>query len=306
MTGRRYLHLDVFTDRPLQGNQLAVFMDGSGLEAGLMQSIAREMSFSESTFILAKEDPSTDVRMRIFTPARELPMAGHPTIGSTFALAHAGVIEPGRKRWVFSLGIGPTSVDLEWAGATLKFAWMHQRRPRFFDPIADVGEVAGALGVAPAALADTGLPVQVVSCGLPYLMVPLESPAAVDSVHVDAARLIAYQQRSGQGISGFFVFSLAVEGGRAAAYSRMFAPEIGVVEDPATGSAGGPLGCYAVRHGLVAPSLAAAIVNRQGVKMGRPSEIHVAIDVEGDQIVDVRVGGQAVLVAEGSLLLQPS
>jgi trans-2,3-dihydro-3-hydroxyanthranilate isomerase len=303
MTSRRYLHYDVFTDRALQGNQLAVFTDGSSMDARLMQAIAREMGFSESTFILAKEDPSTDVRMRIFTPARELPMAGHPTIGSTFALAHTGVIRPGQERFVFGLGIGPTPVDMEWADGHLDFAWMHQQRPQFEAPMAETHELAAVLGLPPAELERAGLPVQVVSCGLRYLLIPLASREAVDAVQVDPGAMMAFQGRAGLEGMGFLVFALAVKAGRAEAYSRMFAPEVGVVEDPATGSAAGPLGCYAVHHGL-APG--GRIVNRQGVKMGRPSELHIAIIQDGNEIVDVKVGGHAVLVAEGNFFLQPS
>ncbi|MBI4484829.1 MAG: PhzF family phenazine biosynthesis protein, partial [Acidobacteria bacterium] len=126
-----YLHYDVFTDEPLTGNQLAVFLDARGLADERMQALACEMNFSESTFILPPETPGTDVRMRIFTPANEMPMAGHPTIGSTFALAEAGVIRPGAARFVFGLGIGPVPVDLEWDGSRLRFAWMTQLIPVF-------------------------------------------------------------------------------------------------------------------------------------------------------------------------------
>src|SRR5687768_17550757 len=114
-----YLHFDVFTSRQFEGNQLAVFLDGHALDAREMQTIAREMNFSESTFVLPAERPDTDVRMRIFTPGVELPMAGHPTIGSTFALAHSGVIRPGRETFVFGLGVGPTRVELKWQGEQL-------------------------------------------------------------------------------------------------------------------------------------------------------------------------------------------
>src|SRR3712207_1822338 len=124
-----YLHLDVFTNRRFTGNQLAVFRDGRSLDTATMQAIAREMNFSESTFILPAERPDTDVRMRIFTPGVELPMAGHPTIGSTFALAHTGVIAPARDCFVFGLGVGPTRVELAWSGDRLSFAWIDQPSP---------------------------------------------------------------------------------------------------------------------------------------------------------------------------------
>src|SRR5206468_11093009 len=131
MKSYRYLHLDVFTDQLFGGNQLAVFLDGRGLPPDAMQAIAKEMNFAESTFVLPAEQRGTDVRMRIFTPAEELPMAGHPTIGSTFALARVGVINSERERFVFGLGIGPVPVSLEWTGDDLAFAWMTQLSPTF-------------------------------------------------------------------------------------------------------------------------------------------------------------------------------
>src|SRR4051812_13769575 len=127
----RYLHYDVFTDHLFGGNQLAVFLDGRGLPADTMQSIAKEMNFSETTFVLPADAPATDVRMRIFTPAEELPMAGHPTIGTTFALARAGAIDLGRQHFVFGCGIGPVPVAMTWNGVDLGFAWMTQRLPVF-------------------------------------------------------------------------------------------------------------------------------------------------------------------------------
>ena len=133
----RYLHLDVFTDHLFGGNQLAVFLDGRGLETDQMQAIAKEMNFSETTFVLPPEQADTDVRMRIFTPGDELPIAGHPTIGSTFALARSGVIGSDRKRFVFGLGIGPTPVALTWKNEELTFAWMTQRLPVFGEVVAD-------------------------------------------------------------------------------------------------------------------------------------------------------------------------
>src|SRR5262245_27612024 len=136
MSTYRYLHLDVFTDRAFEGNQLAVFPEPRGLSDAQMQTIAKEMNFSESTFIFPREKDG-DVRMRIFTPGEELPMAGHPTIGSTFALAKEGVIKPGQRNFVFGLGVGPTPVSLDWNGPALDFAWMTQRNPQFMGEIKD-------------------------------------------------------------------------------------------------------------------------------------------------------------------------
>src|SRR5204863_3606097 len=185
MRSYRYLHYDVFTDHLFGGNQLAVVLDGRGLSAAVMQAIAKEMNFSETTFVLPPERTDTDVRMRIFTPGDELPMAGHPTIGSTFALARAGVIEPGRARFVFGLGIGPVPVALEWRGDDLHFAWMTQLAPTFGEPLADPAAAAAALSLPASAVTGTNLPVQVVSCGVPFLFVPLTTRSAVDEAQVD-------------------------------------------------------------------------------------------------------------------------
>jgi predicted PhzF superfamily epimerase YddE/YHI9 len=168
----RYLQLDVFTGHLFGGNQLAVFLDGRGLADGTMQAVAREMNFSETTFILPPEHPDTDVRMRIFTPGAEMPIAGHPTIGSTFALAREGVIAAGSGRFVFGLGAGPTPVRLSWRQADLAFAWMTQPLPTFHEPIPDRELAAAALGLEADAVTGTGLPVQAVSCGVPFVFVP--------------------------------------------------------------------------------------------------------------------------------------
>src|SRR5215213_8882053 len=132
----RYLHLDVFTSEPFEGNQLAVFPEPGHLTTEQMQRITREMNFSESTFIFPPEKGG-NVKMRIFTPGEELPMAGHPTIGSTFALAHEGTIAPGQEHFVFELGVGPTPVSLEWSDHGLSFAWMTQPLPNFAEVVED-------------------------------------------------------------------------------------------------------------------------------------------------------------------------
>ena len=282
-----YLHYDVFTSRPLVGNQLAVFPDGRGLTTGQMQTIAREMNFAETTFILPSERPDTDVRMRIFTPAIEMPMAGHPTVGSTFALAHLGVIPRGQTQFVFGLNVGPTRVDLEWGGNDLQFVWMTQARPSFGPPVADRAAVAEAVGLLETDLVP-GLPIQEVSCGVPYVLMPLRDRERVD--------------RAVPGVSAPLAVLLFARDTQTMTYSRMFAPRLGVAEDPATGSAAGPLGCYLVEHRLVFGDDARQIVNIQGVKMARDSRIHIAITGSPGDITDVKVGGAAVLVARGEFL----
>lgn len=299
----RYLHYDVFTDRLFGGNQLAVFLDGRGLPADAMQAIANEMNFSETTFVLPPEQRGTDFRLRIFTPSAEMPMAGHPTIGSAFALARAGVLEPARKDFVFGLGLGPTPVSLTWRGGDLTFAWMTQHLPIFSEPIGNPAGAAGALGLPQAAVAGTGWPVQVVSCGVPFLFIPLATRRAVDNAASNFEAIDTYFRAARVEASGVFLFSHERGGDKATVYSRMFAPGVGVAEDPATGSASGPLGCYLVRHKIVSPAKAGAILNLQGVKMGRPSHVHVSIGVEKGDITSVRVGGEAVLAGEGTLYI---
>jgi trans-2,3-dihydro-3-hydroxyanthranilate isomerase len=296
----KYLHYDVFTERTFEGNQLAVFPEPAGLSPAQMQRIAQEMNFSESTFIFPSERGG-DVRMRIFTPGEELPIAGHPTIGSTFALAETGVIKPGRDTFVFELGVGPTPVSLDWKGDSLSFAWMTMPNPTFGPVVDDRAALAAALGIGPGDLVD-GLPVQMVTCGVPFLYAPLSGRQVVDSVSIDRKGLARCVERAGLGELPVFIFSLENRHGAGeTVYSRMLAPGFGISEDPATGSASGPLGSYLVHYRVVSPDAARAMVSLQGVAMRRPSRIHMSIETRDGSITRVRVGGKAVLVGRGEL-----
>jgi len=228
-------------------------------------------------------------------------MAGHPTIGSTFALAYSGVIRPGAARFVFGLNIGPVPVDLEWNGDGLRFAWMTQSTPAFGRIIDDRAAVAATLGLAADDLAPN-LPVQEISCGVPFLFVPIRDRRAVDRAMSDAAAFRRFMSAAGLELA-IFLFSIDPAGSAETVYSRMFAPEFGIVEDPATGGASGPLGCYLVHYGLVEGGAAQRMISLQGAAMGRSSRIHIAIDGNRDEIRRVRVGGQAVLVGRGELLV---
>jgi trans-2,3-dihydro-3-hydroxyanthranilate isomerase len=292
----QYLHYDVFTDRRFEGNQLAVFPDAAGLSTGIMQQIAREIGFAETTFVSGAEGSDSNVRMRIFTPGTEMPMAGHPVIGSTFALARTGRIAHEQSEWVFGLNVGPTPVGLEWSSDGLNFAWMTQRLPEFGPRIEDIDAIAKALGVGNHHIRDTGLPIQQVSCGVPYVIVPMTTRAAVDSVQPDI-KLLTFEA---------YVFTTDRTGAADAAhtYSRMFAPALGVIEDPATGSASGPLGSYLVHHSVVTAEQGRLLLNLQGVKLGRPSWIHISIESADGSISRVRVGGSAKFIAEGAMELE--
>jgi trans-2,3-dihydro-3-hydroxyanthranilate isomerase len=305
MRSLEYLQLDVFTERPFEGNQLAVFLDARGVEPSLMQAIAREMNFSESTFLLPAERPDTDIRMRIFTPGAELPMAGHPTIGSTFALAHQGVIAPARERFVFGLGVGPTTVELAWKGEALSFATMDQRLPDVRVPLASPEQVLRAVGLDQSAFTQTKLPMEDISCGVPYILVPVATRAAVDAAVPDTAALRQVKGAFGSDHIAIYLFSTESTGDDVTAYSRMFAAGLGVVEDPATGSACGPLGCYLVTHGIVKGEAATKMVSWQGVAMGRPSRIHISITQDAAGAISrVQVGGKAVVIARGTLTIE--
>lgn len=299
----RYLHYDVFTDTPFEGNQLAVCPEPPrDLSTARMQRIANEMAFSETTFVFPKEDRG-DAKMRIFTPSAELPMAGHPTIGTTFALAAEGVIAAGREKFVFECGVGPIPVDLEWDGSRLSFAWMTQGLPSFGFQIADRAGFALAVGLEPSDLVD--LPIEEVSCGVAFLFVPVASRDSIDRISIDRRAAARVLEKAGQPEQAIFFFTTDRKGatGDETVYSRMIAPAFGVAEDPATGGASGPLGCYLLHHGMVGAHAARSMLSLQGVAMKRPSRIYISIESKDRTITRVRVGGKAVAVAEGRLVV---
>ena len=297
----RYIHLDVFTDRRLQGNQLFVFVQPAGLDADAMQTLTRESNLSECTFVFPPEAAGTDHRVRIFTRTAETPFAGHPTIGTAFALAHAGVLKPGAARTVFGLGVGPTNVDLEWKDGTLAFAWMTQLKPTFGKAITDGGAVASALGLeATASAARSGVPAgQEVNCGSNFFIVPLATRKAVDAAVLDRAKVEAMFAAAGIQRRGIYAFSTERGGDDATAYSRLLGT--GGIEDPATGSAAGPAGSFVAKYGLAPANGDVSIVFLQGVLVKRPSRIHVRIGASGGEITSVKVGGPAVVVGEGTM-----
>ncbi len=295
-----YQHLDVFTDQPLTGNQLAVFLDPNDLETDEMQAMTREINFSETTFVVPAETEDTDVRVRIFGRNREMQFAGHPTIGTAFALAQAGRIEPGRGRYVFGLGIGPTALELEWLEGELAFAWMDQLNPTYGAILEDKAAVEAAIGLEPGAIMPEH-PIQEISCGSNFLFVPLVTRAAVDGVTIDAAAMGEAFEKAGMQRRGMFIFSPEPGDDNATVYSRMLG--LSGFEDPGTGSASGPLGCYLVHHGLVSQAEAGSIISRQGVKMNRPCEVFIRIGTDGESIGRVQVGGRSATVGTGTIVL---
>jgi trans-2,3-dihydro-3-hydroxyanthranilate isomerase len=298
----RYLHLDVFTDRPFEGNQLAVFPDARDIDERWMQPLAREIGFSETVFMLPPVAGTAQKRLRIFTPGRELPMAGHPTIGSAFVWAqeHAGGTTPAEI--IFELGVGPIRIVFEWQDAALRFAWMHQPKPEFGAVLDTAASAALAHALHLPASTAFAAPPQLVSSGTPFLFAALGSEADVDAGVPDAARLTEAFATMGMPETGVFLFARSARAD-ATLYSRMFAPMFGIQEDPATGGASGPLGAYALTAGLVSVAEAGTLVSLQGAKMGRPSYIHIGVTGEPGRVDAVKLGGTTRFVAEGLLTL---
>src|SRR5215813_3596715 len=300
----RFVQVDVFTDRVFRGNPLAVFLDGRGLDDERMQQIAREMNLSETVFLLPPATAEGAAALRIFTPGREVPFAGHPTIGTAWVLAAQGLASRNAARFVLEEKIGPVPVELEGDPAQPDFIWMSQQ-DAVFDSVLDNRQgVAGALGLTEADLWP-GAPIQPVSTGNRFLFVPLRDRDAVDRAVLDVRGILeAMGDRSRMGI---FVFTPDRDPRAGRAYSRMFAPHTsGVPEDPATGSASGPLGAYLVRHGLVEKADHVKIVSEQGSKMQRQSFVHIRLEMAGDTITAIKVGGGVVPVLEGLLQVPAS
>jgi trans-2,3-dihydro-3-hydroxyanthranilate isomerase len=287
MTVVDYLLLDVFTDRQFSGNALAIFAETS-FDDATMQRIARELNLSETVFLSRAE--GAVAALRIFTPDREVPFAGHPTVGTAIALRE-------RLRWPGSetpsfglkLRIGDVAISIEAADPAI--AWLTTPPVTFGREIAR--EHAAAM--ASVGLADVrgDLPPQLVGAGNPFLYVPLASEAAVDRAALDVATVRA--QLGWDEINGVYLFAQTNDG----AYARMFAPMSGIAEDPATGSATGPLYAYLARHGALPRR--ESFSNEQGVAMGRPSSLRVRLQWGDDVPVKIEVGGSAVFVGEGRL-----
>lgn len=299
----RKLHyhiVDVFTDRPFGGNPLAVFTNGRGVASELMQSIAKELNLSETTFVLLPEDLANDYRVRIFTPGKELPTAGHPTVGTAFILAREHLIPVETDESVIHLeeGVGTIRVTVELKDRLPEMIWMEQPLPTFGRVFEDPGPIAEMLSL-PTDSIDSRWPIEVVSCGVPFLYIPLKDLRASRSIRFrfDVSERILKDY----GVSEVFVFTTETELAGSSVHSRMFAPALGISEDPATGAASGPLGCYLVHHKVFPTSDKSEFTSEQGIEMGRPSIINILIGHEGDEITSVRIGGRCHFMGEGYL-----
>ena len=295
----RFVQVDVFTDQVFGGNPLAVVLDGRGLDDGEMQAIAKEMNLSETTFLLPPSRADCAARVRIFTPGRELPFAGHPTLGTAWVMAVEHLLPDGASTLVLEQRIGPVPVEFEGDPRRPRFVWMGHRDATFGSELKDRAAVAAALGLSDRDLAP-GVPIEPGSTGNAFVYVPLRDRDAVDRIEIDVKALGACLT---DGAHGAFVLAADPDPSRRRLYGRMFAPGLGLREDPATGSASGALGAYAVRHRLVTANDETRIVSEQGTKMGRQSFVHITLRADGDRITDIRVGGSVVPVLDGHLTL---
>jgi trans-2,3-dihydro-3-hydroxyanthranilate isomerase len=289
----RYRVVDVFTREPLQGNPLAVFPEATGIDSETMQQIARELNLSETVFVFPATRADCAVSLRIFTPSRELPFAGHPTVGTSYVLMDEGVVARTAERFVLEEGVGPVQIRIERGEQPL--IWL--RTPAITEGRFYERELcAKGLGINGTDLLSARP--QLLTAGNPTLFVAVNDKEAVDRSWLDThgLSLIRYQDDETLCV---FVFAPTAEG----AYSRMFAPEYGILEDPATGSSTGPLAAYMMKHGLVSGADGTRFWSEQGTKMGRRSILYVQIN--GEQGRDgIDVGGFVTPVAEGTMTLQ--
>ncbi len=288
MPRHEYRLVDVFTSDRFGGNPLAVFPHADGIDPADMQHIARELNLSETTFVLPTDHRDCDFRVRIFTPQAEMPMAGHPTVGTAWVLDRG-------TRVTFLEGVGPIVVDRV-AGTAGASMWrMTQPLPTWGARIER--DVAASLLGLDATDIEAQLPVQVVSSGAPFVFVPLRNLAALGKARLHMERCAQVPELAAT--YGAFCFTTHPGDPAVTVRSRMFAPAVGVAEDPATGGASGPLGCYLVRYGVVPAGSPARMLSLQGVEMGRPSHVYIEIAGTTDAFTAVRISGECVAVGGG-------
>jgi|SRR5580704_3354046 len=290
---RRLYTLDVFTSQPFAGNPLAVVTDGDGISQARMQAVAREMNLSETVFVQRPTNNRALARLRIFTTTRELPLAGHPVIGTWFLLAELGVVpaSEGSVHVLQQTGAGILPVEIQFHDGRPALVTMTQKAARFAPAKVNRAALAQALGLKVTDF-DSSLPLEFVSTGIFNLMVPVKKRSALARIHVNMRPLAQLISRSG---NMAYCFAL---GSRGQAFARGMLPW-GAVEDPATGSAGGSLAAYLVEQERLSAG-GEKLVIQQGVEMGRPSEIHVEVTSERGRLVP-KVSGSAVRIFEGHI-----
>jgi len=302
MTSKHFIIADVFTEKQFGGNQLAVFTDGSGLDTETMQNIAREMNYSETTFLLPPEHGG-DFRIRIFTPGQELPFAGHPIVGTGYVIVAEKMKQPSEPVTSVKLeaGVGPIAVEVRVESGRPGRSTMTQPLPEVRGVYSNIEALAKALSLD-ASLIDEKLPIETVYNGIAVMIVPLTTRAAIESIQLDGGALARISNEVGA--QTVLTFTRETVSPESTVHCRVFAPAAGVGEDAATGSANGPLGAYLVRHKLVPVQATTKIVSEQGFEMKRPSILHIDVDVDQSEGVSgVRVGGGVVISGRGEIFV---
>ncbi|MCU0847780.1 MAG: PhzF family phenazine biosynthesis protein [Spirochaetes bacterium] len=290
-----FLILDVFAEKKFAGNQLAVFLGGSGLKRGDMQAIAKEMNYSETTFIMSARKSRGGYDVRIFTPETEVPFAGHPTLGTAFAIQQEIERKPVDEVWL-NLGVGQIPVSFTYSSGEPSVLWMTQKAPSF-GPEIPAAEICRAAGINPGDI-DQRYPVMEVSTGLPFIIVPLSNLGALKSASPESGLLKKTLGSSSTG--GVLLFCPETRHPKNDLSVRVFADYYGVTEDPATGSGNGCLAAYLSRTGYMGgPDISARV--EQGYEIGRPSLLRLKTETSGGGIT-VRVGGKVYLSARGRLV----
>lgn len=294
--------VDVFTERPFGGNPLAVFPDARGLDGERMQAIARELNLSETTFVLPAVTDRGTCRVRIFTPAAELPFAGHPTLGTAFVLAMTGAVPAAAEESevVLEEGVGPVPVTIRWSDGKPTFCRLTAAHgPEAGPEPPAAGDLARMLGLPEEAVGGGTLLPASYSCGVPFVFVPVRDGEDLGRAALDLS--VWREVLADSWAPEVFVLAPGGTGDGVDYQGRMFAPRLGVPEDPATGSAAAALAGYlGDRAGVDAGTLAWKV--EQGVHMGRPSLLHVEADLRDGEVIASRVGGASVRISEGTFL----
>jgi trans-2,3-dihydro-3-hydroxyanthranilate isomerase len=281
------IFVDAFTDTPYAGNQLAVFPDGSGLTTGQMQRLAQEINYSETTFVFETDKSGADFKIRIFTPSQELPFAGHPTLGTAYSIMERFDIWV-EKKDILKLETKVGVIPLEEQKGVI---WMTQNEPVFFEEHSDKKQIADLFGLSSDDIADD-MPVEEVSTGNRMLIVPIKTLRAVQCAQCNVSKM---KEFFGSRLVGPYIFSLETTNPDTEVHARFFAPHLGILEDPATGSAAGPLTGYLLKHRVFGGEF--EIANEQGVEMGRPSKILMRGTVKDDKY-HIQIGGNCVYVGK--------
>ncbi len=300
-----FYQVDVFTSEPFTGNPLAVIPDAEELTPHEMQAIAAEMNLPETTFIVPSESKEASYRMRIFTPTVELPFTGHPAIGAHWVMANLGrveLVEPVTPV-KYEQGVGVLDAEFHVRDGRVEKIMMSQMQPVFLAELDNIGKLADGLDINPDQIMSTGLPVHVVSTGMPQMIVPVKSLSAVRKLNAAEMDIPSLSKAlDNVGTSFVQVFTTETMDTDVDVHCRGFGHLVGIPEDPATGSANGALGAYLVLYGVVPTTDSPIrITSEQGIEMKRPSLLHIEVDHDGGKPVAVRVGGQVVQVARGVL-----